>query len=960
MRRTIIVLVLLGIPAGAWAQNQTPSSKQAFLFQPYFFALGDMGDAYFAAAIDQGYVVTERSQPIATTTPQYGLSDMFSGLSGGYGLFLHSSHGGENGTAAEAFEYTPDGLSARDNKYNYYVTHGVPAADIYSGESAPDGYHISVRPAAISSRYVSANSIVYVISCRAHTWNATAWPNSRCRLGYTPDCYPTPARNDATAFWDAMRGVNGVANRTVTNAKSGTMIELAGDGATTLTPWVSGFSHTSGTSIPGTLAIWWTFDTGTNQAANPIGTDGIVQLVSYVWDSSTQLSATVQCAGDGQGNVWAKGAAIASANTTQLLLNGSRNYSVRLTCGDNPAADIHGITFREGIVTFEVGSEPDIGPGANDHYEIEASTSPTGPWRVVAIVPDGAGRRAIRIGNADPFVRLVEVEKDGDRLVHNTARADAAAQVVLTPPLSEEARRERYGELKRGRAPTLAQRALQVTGETVVAYAIPDLVSVVESEIASFWSARGATVTVVSTIGFPSDPDDFRSAVKADIASRVGSGTDAVLLVGDANDHVQFMGAEYPSLWLPENGWETIRQNYLAGGYSDQSSRDGIPTYYFADTDPRSVNMGYVTPYWMSDWPYVDVDGDGLPDVPISRLPFTTPDEVQAYAGKLLETQIGDFGAERIGLFAGDVDHGGNEGSDILASMAAIANIATGRQLEWLYESGYPSIVDRNAAAADIWNSARPEVVFILSTWSNRSWPGGFFDQTVTPPFTMDYLASHTGVVVALSCGGANFAQTEDNDYGRPIGERFLAEWLKGAIVWVGPTVGTWQHANDPLAISFAEELFTDFSRPIAASYLVALRRILIDHANQPEVVRSVLSTSVLGDPLARVNRTQVATAVGGSPGRLRFALEQNVPNPFNPVTRIGFSVSEPGRVSLRVYDVHGRLVATLTDGSFPAGRHSLLWDGRNARGESVASGLYFYRLLAGDRSESRKMVILK
>ncbi len=959
MRRIIIALALLGVSTGAWAQNETPSSKQAFLFQPYSFGVGDMGSAYRSTAIDQGYVVTEHSQPTPSTSPQAGLFNMFSGLSGAYGLLLHSAHGSENGTTAEAYEHTTAGAMARDNNINFYLAHGVPAGDIYPAESV-DGYHISIRPPAIGSRYISANSIVHVISCKGHTWRTTAWPNSRCQLGYTPDCFPNQSLSDATAFWDAMRGANGVGNRTATNAKTGTTLEIDGNGATTLTPWVNAFSHSSGTSIPGTLDIWFAFDTGTNQAANPIGTDGIVQLVSYNWETSTKLAATVQCVADGEGHVWAEGTVVASGNTTQLLLNGSRDYSVRLTCGDNPAADTHGLTFREGIVSVKVGSEPDVGPGATDHYEIEASAAPASAWQVVANLPAGAGRRTIPVGDVGPFVRLVEVEKDGDRIVHGSARADAAAQVVLVPPLSEKERRARYEELKRDRTSASAPRSFHVSGESVVAYVIPGLVSVVESEIVAFWTTRGAMVLVVSTAGFPTDPGAFRATVKADIASRVGSGMDAVLFVGDANDHAQFTGAEYPSLWLPENGWETIRQNYLTGGYADQSSRDGIPTYYTADTDPRGVNMGYVTPYWMSDWPYVDVDDDGLPDVPISRLPFTTTDEVYAYAGKLMETQVGDYGVETVGLFAGDADHGGNEGSDVLASMTAIANVASGKQIEWLYESAYPSIVDRNAAASSVWNTALPEVVFILSTWSNRSWPGGFFDQTVTPPFTMDYIASHTGLVVALSCGGANFAQTEDGDFGRPIGERFLAEWFKGAIAWVGPTVGTWQHANDPLAIAFAEELFADFSRPIASSYLVALRRILTDYADDAEVVRSALSTTVLGDPLVRVNRASVVTATGDVPKSHAFMLEQNVPNPFNPVTRIGFSVPERAPVSLRIYDVHGRLIATLADGNVPAGRHSLLWDGRNASGEQVASGLYFYRLAAGDHTQSRKMLLLK
>ncbi|MBI4415145.1 MAG: hypothetical protein HY566_02810, partial [Candidatus Kerfeldbacteria bacterium] len=498
---------------------------------------------------------------------------------------------------------------------------------------------------------------------------------------------------------------------------------------------------------------------------------------------------------------------------------------------------------------------------------------------------------------------------------------------------------------------------------TVIAYTVPGLVSVVQSEIESFWELQGCTFTVVSTAGFPADPDGFRTALKADIASRVGAGASAIFLVGDANDHRQFTGSEYPSLWVPENGWETIRQNLLNGGYTDQSGRDLIPTFYAPDTDPRGVNMGYVTPYWMSDWEYGDVDGDVLPDVPVTRLPVTTTDEVYAYASKLWMNQVGSFGARTVGFLAGDVDHIGNEGSDVLAAMTAISSVASGTQQAWLYESAEPSIIQRNAAAADLWNSWTPEVVFILGTLSNRSWPGGFFDQTVSPPFTMDYIQSvgtHAALVVALSCGGGNFPQTEDGDYGQPIAERFLTEWFKGAIAWVGPTVGSWQTANHPLAVAFAQELFADASRPIASSFLIALRRVLTEYADDEEVVRSALSTTVLGDPLARVNQTMIPTGIADLPPPFGFGLHQNHPNPFNPATRIAYSLTRQGPVSLQVYDASGRLVRTLVNGVQPSGPHVVDWKGENDRGSHVASGPYFCRLLAEDRAMTRKMLLLK
>jgi hypothetical protein len=91
-----------------------------------------------------------------------------------------------------------------------------------------------------------------------------------------------------------------------------------------------------------------------------------------------------------------------------------------------------------------------------------------------------------------------------------------------------------------------------------------------------------------------------------------------------------------------------------------------------------------------------------------------------------------------------------------------------------------------------------------------------------------------------------------------------------------------------------------------------------------------------------------------------RTALHPNVPNPFNPTTTIRFDLSRPGRVSLRLYDVAGRLVRTLVDADMPPGRHAVTWSGLDESGGPVSSGVYFYRLVAANTDMTRKMVLMK
>ncbi len=96
----------------------------------------------------------------------------------------------------------------------------------------------------------------------------------------------------------------------------------------------------------------------------------------------------------------------------------------------------------------------------------------------------------------------------------------------------------------------------------------------------------------------------------------------------------------------------------------------------------------------------------------------------------------------------------------------------------------------------------------------------------------------------------------------------------------------------------------------------------------------------------------------GRHPRRLELA--QNVPNPFNPNTRIGFVLEDDSRVGLRIYDVRGRLVRSLLDGVFPEGSHAIVWDGTDDRGSRLPSGPYFYRLETPVALAVRRMLLLR
>jgi photosystem II stability/assembly factor-like uncharacterized protein len=90
------------------------------------------------------------------------------------------------------------------------------------------------------------------------------------------------------------------------------------------------------------------------------------------------------------------------------------------------------------------------------------------------------------------------------------------------------------------------------------------------------------------------------------------------------------------------------------------------------------------------------------------------------------------------------------------------------------------------------------------------------------------------------------------------------------------------------------------------------------------------------------------------------YALSQNHPNPFNPSTVIAYALPTRSDVKIEIFNILGRLVTTLVDSNKPAGSHEVIWDGTDLSGKQVATGVYLYRLKAGETVLTRKMLLLK
>lgn len=113
-------------------------------------------------------------------------------------------------------------------------------------------------------------------------------------------------------------------------------------------------------------------------------------------------------------------------------------------------------------------------------------------------------------------------------------------------------------------------------------------------------------------------------------------------------------------------------------------------------------------------------------------------------------------------------------------------------------------------------------------------------------------------------------------------------------------------------------------------------------------------------DPSLALFNDVITGIAAGTPPERNLRLHPNRPNPFNPVTVLPFSLGRPGRVSVSVFDLRGRLVRNLFEGTLRAGSHEMVWDGTAGNGHTVSSGIYLYRVDTDTESRTRKMALLR
>jgi hypothetical protein len=225
-------------------------------------------------------------------------------------------------------------------------------------------------------------------------------------------------------------------------------------------------------------------------------------------------------------------------------------------------------------------------------------------------------------------------------------------------------------------------------------------------------------------------------------------------------------------------------------------------------------------------------------------------------------------------------------------------------------------------------------------------------------------------VVVADGMGGSILTwQDQRGDTGDIYAQHIGSNGRLGDLVAVvidafdahpthGGVVLTWEvFADEPVAgfRIYRRDAGAIGGMETTAATVSPAHRRYVDHAVRKGGVYLYTLAVVLPGGGETRSRTVAATIP-----TVDVTLEQNVPNPFNPGTTIGFVLPRPGAATLAIYNTEGRRVRTLIDGLLPRGPGESYWDGRDESGNPASSGIYFSRLSFGKTILTRKMLLLK
>jgi hypothetical protein len=342
---------------------------------------------------------------------------------------------------------------------------------------------------------------------------------------------------------------------------------------------------------------------------------------------------------------------------------------------------------------------------------------------------------------------------------------------------------------------------------------------------------------------------------------------------------------------------------------------------------------------------------------------FTNPFHVWNEEGEWIRSGANPFGGSPTNAQWGDMDGDGNyEAIFGVWDYAALYIVeATGADT-YVYQT-YISIDTTgdgvnldNFEVADLNNDGADEVYFnIYGGGEMAVVTGGADVSTITFANNVTYIEETGGT-------GAYGMAMGDQDHGTGTDgmDIYTAQYTEGRI---------WNHeltGADPTnpADWTKYMLWEDLSGNSQGSFGLSAPSVDLDGDGKLELVATFLEAIPPDGKWFRVfewtGETEVEEYTIAVDVPREFKLAQNYPNPFNAQTTIEYTISQPNHVTLKVFNATGQLVKTLVNDYKPINRYAVTWDGTDEGSRPVASGVYFYQLMAGDFNQTKKMTLLK
>jgi hypothetical protein len=934
-------------PGAASAANLTPTSHTSVVLQPFKFQPNFLDDAQSADSTlrRQGYTIERLFDANLDAYSTSRLSDFWESLESGRGAVVLSTHGDPYTFVVEA--YGPTNQAAMLVSYNAYVQGGYSPLDIqWIDQSAYAGYcGIVITAAGIDNAFQSAQTIVFASSCYSASL-APWWTDARCVLGYPAICTIEQSLADYQTTWQRLDGAAGAASRTIAAAIAGTALSLYGSGATVLAPTVLAVGPPPLTSIECGDAGFVVFDAAMDTSVDPevvvVGASR-VRVENAAWTGPDRIDFTMEPLEYGDAAVRVRAGSAVSAGDDDLSLDGNTDpagvngggpagddyeWALVSSCrADGPAAWVDGAEWAGGEVRWRSLREE-----GSRAYRLAGAASPAGAWTPASAETPATGsssRYTIRPSVAFPFYRVEEQEALGgtEQWLPYSPVAARASERRASAPRPERAARSRAWQAAVAPPPHAAPGARDLA----ILY---DAALDATGAVATYAADKSALGWSVATLAWSSPAF---TDVSAAVDSLKGAGVDAILLLGRVLDG-NAPGTTMPATMEPDS----------FSCYADFSLRsETILTLWdyerdVAEPDRVGPRVGYV--------------------------PLASASEAWDFADKMADYEWNGKSRSNWDNFASwgwDIAWGYNSPAQIVAdieSAGVLVPPSWEKEVIWGSEAT-GSWTARAATSLD----AGQGIVLALATASAPDNPTHWLNAGAQPFFDpwLDLAPNFKyPLFLALSCG-ANQIDAVDADDLPVVVHDLLVVPERGIIGAIGPTRGFYEHYYARYARRFWElyALGTDF---FVGDLHRAVRNSLLDESPGDEMMRLFCRLAILaGDPTTTLPGVDLdaVTAVERPGGRPAVAagieLGAPEPNPFNPRLRIAYRVPHAIDATLRVFDVSGRLVATLAKGRHTAGAHAVDWEARDDAGRAVASGAYLLELRgAGARAVRRALLV--